>query len=100
MEMDKFGQEVKKNTEDVGIMGDNLSQIIDKVKSLIPEFDLVNKNTQYQADSAGQISEAMEQLAFAAEQTKSSLSEFKQASQQLNEAVMGLQTEVSKFKLS
>jgi methyl-accepting chemotaxis protein WspA len=100
MEMDKFGQEVKKNTEDVGAMGDNLTLIIDKVKSLIPEFDLVNKNTQYQADSAGQISEAMQQLAFASEQTKSSLTEFKQASQQLNEAVMGLQSEVSKFKLS
>ena len=66
MEMDKFGQEVKKNTEDVGNMGDNLSQIIDKVKNLIPEFDLVNTNTQYQADSAGQISEAMQQLAYAA----------------------------------
>jgi len=47
-----------------------------------------------------QINEAMTQLSLAADQTRESLHEFKLATAQLNEAVQGLQGEVSRFKIS
>lgn len=100
MEVDKFGQEVRSNNSIVTASVDDLNQIIDKVHDLTPEFDSVNQSMYSQSHSAGQISQAMNQLAQVAEQTRESLSEFKRATDQLNEAVRGLQTEVTKFKIS
>ena len=100
MEMDKFGQEVKRNTEDVSEVGENLNTIINKVKNLIPDFENVSSNAVNQSESASQITEAMSQLSQAAIQTKDSLTEFKKASSMLTEALAGLQSEVSKFKLN
>jgi len=99
MEVDKFGQEVKNNSSVVSVSIDNLNDIIDKVRDLMPEFETVTTNMHTQTYSAGQISEAMNQLSQAAEQTKESLTEFKRATEQLNDAVRGLQSEVSKFKI-
>ena len=42
----------------------------------------------------------MTQLAQAAEQTRESLHEFKLATEQLNEAVQGLQSEMSRFRIT
>ena len=47
-----------------------------------------------------QINEAMTQLSQAADQTRESLHEFKTATEQLNDAVQGLQGEVSRFRIS
>ncbi len=100
MEVDKFGQEVRNNNSVVSDGVDNLNDIIDKVKFLLPEFETVTQNMQSQTISAGQISEAMNQLSTVADQTKESLGEFKRVTEQLNDAVRGLQTEVTKFKIS
>ena len=53
-----------------------------------------------QSQGALQINEAMTQLAQAAQQTRESLNEFKSATEQLNDAVQGLQGEVSRFRIS
>jgi methyl-accepting chemotaxis protein WspA len=100
MEMDKFGQEVKRGTSSIGEIGEQMNSIIEKVKELIPEFENVSTGTQNQSKSAEQISEAMSQLSMTATQTKDSLTEFKKATENLNDAVRGLQSEVSKFKIS
>lgn len=100
MEVDKFGQEVKLNNSVVSESVEDLNEIINKVKDLMPEFETVSDNMRAQTVSASQISEAMNQLTGVAEQTKESLSEYKKVTQQLNEAVRGLQTEVSKFKIN
>ena len=100
MEVDKFGQEVRNNNSVVSGSVDNLNDIIDKVHELIPEFESVNHGMKSQTHNAGQISEAMNQLSQVADQTKESLGEFKRATDQLNDAVRGLQTEVTKFKIS
>ena len=42
----------------------------------------------------------MGHLSLAAQQTKESLHEFKLATEQLNEAIAGLQSEVSRFRIS
>lgn len=100
MEVDKFGQEVKNNNSIVSNSVDDLNDIIDRVHDLIPEFESVNQGMQSQTNSASQISQTMNQLAQVADQTKDSLIEFKKATEQLNDAVRGLQTEVTNFKIS
>jgi methyl-accepting chemotaxis protein len=56
-----------------------------------PEFEVVNQRMQIQSQSASQISVAMEQLNKTAQLTRDSLVDFKKVTEQLNEAVQGLQ---------
>jgi methyl-accepting chemotaxis protein WspA len=53
-----------------------------------------------QSQSAGQISETMEQLNLRTQNTLASLREFNQAAEYLREAARGLQDEVSRFKIN
>jgi len=100
MEMDKFAEGVRRGVVSIETIGEQLGQIIDQVKTLGPRFEVVNKGMYMQVESARQISEAMEQLLTAAEQTRDSLSEYKRVTEQLNAAVQVLQNEVSRFKLN
>ena len=100
MEMDKFTDEVRRGVETVAAQSGQLSRIIDQVRIHGPQFTAVKDGMYGQSQGAQQISEAMGQLSLAAEQTKDSLHEFKLATEQLNEATQGLQSEVSRFKIS
>lgn len=100
MEMDKFAEGVRRGVVSIETIGEQLGQVIDQVKTLSPRFEVVNKGMHMQVESARQISEAMEQLLTAADQTKDSLSEYKRVTEQLNAAVQVLQNEVSRFKLN
>lgn len=99
MEMDKFTDEVRRGAEEIAGIGSHLNKIIDRVHSLAPQFSIAREGIEAQSLGASQISEAMSQLAAVAEQTKESLNEFKFATSQLNDAVQGLQSEVTKFKV-
>jgi methyl-accepting chemotaxis protein WspA len=100
MEMDKFTVEVKSSVDQVADVGRQLGRIIDQVLNLGPQFENVEHSTQNQAQGAHQISEAMSQLSTAAEQDKDALREFKKVTGHLNEAVQGLHSEVSRFKIA
>jgi methyl-accepting chemotaxis protein len=100
MEMDKFAEGVRRNVEAVEIIGDQLGDIIDQARKLGPQFEVVNEGMHMQVEGARQISEAMNQLSTAAEQTRDSLMEYKRVTEQLNSAVQVLQNEVSRFKLN
>jgi methyl-accepting chemotaxis protein WspA len=100
MEMDKFAEGVRRNVDAVEIIGDQLGDIIDQARKLGPQFEMVNEGMHMQVDGAQQISEAMNQLSTAAEQTRDSLFEYKRVTEQLNSAVQVLQNEVSRFKLN
>ena len=100
MEMDKFNDEVRRGVETMAAQSGQLAQIIDQVRIHGPQFTAVKDGMYGQSQGALQISEAMGQLSLAAEQTKASLHEFKLATEQLNEAIAGLQSEVSRFKIS
>ncbi|HPC85795.1 MAG TPA: methyl-accepting chemotaxis protein [Smithellaceae bacterium] len=100
MEMDKFNDEVRRGVETMVAQSAQLARIIDQVRIHGPQFTNVKDGMYAQSQGAQQISEAMGQLSTAAEQTKASLHEFKLATQQLNEAIAGLQSEVSRFKIS
>ncbi len=100
MEMDKFADEVRRGVETMAAQSGQLARIIDQVRIHGPQFTAVKDGMYGQSQGAQQISEAMAQLSLAAEQTRESLHEFKLATEQLNEATGGLQSEVSRFKIS
>jgi len=101
MGMDKFTIEVRECVSEVGSISEQLGKIIiDQMGSLGPQFESVHMGTQVQADGAQQISEAMSQLSVTADHNKEALLEFKRVTEHLNEAVQGLQKEVSHFKVS
>jgi len=69
------------------------------VRTLPPGFEVVSKGMGDQSRSAGQISETMEHLNSATQNTLESLREFKLAAEDLNEAALGLQEQVSRFEV-
>jgi methyl-accepting chemotaxis protein WspA len=99
MGMDKFSEEVRRGVEVVGQVSTQLTQIIQQVQTLTPNFETVNEGMQSQSLGAQQISDALAQLGEAAQQTVESLRQSNFAIEQLNEATSGLQSGVSRFKL-
>jgi methyl-accepting chemotaxis protein WspA len=100
MEMDKFADEVRRGVGTVVTISNQLGGIIDQVREHGPQFATVKEGMHAQSVGAQQISGAMSELAVAADQTRESLHEFKLATEQLNEAIMGLQNEVARFRIS
>ena len=97
MGMDKFSEEVRRGVAVVGDVSAQLTQIIDQVQTLTPNFEAVNEGMQSQSLGAEQISEALAQLGEAAQQTVESLRQSSLAIEQLNDATAGLQSGVSRF---
>jgi len=100
MEMDKFADDVRRGVETVVTISSQLGGIIDQVRAHGPQFATVKEGMNAQSAGAQQISESMGQLATAADQTRDSLHEFKLVTEQLNEAILGLQNEVARFRIS
>ncbi len=99
MEMDKFSEEVRRDSVTVSTISGKLNDVINSVNELAPHFDEFNFGMKRQTEGAEQISEAMQQLSVAAEQTKESLQEFRSATGQLSSAVSTLNDELNKFKI-
>jgi len=99
MGMDKFSEEVRRGAEVVQQTSLELSQIIQHVQALTPDFETVSEGMQSQSHGAQQISEALAQLSEASRQTVDSLRQSNSAIEQLNEAARGLQDGVARFTL-
>jgi methyl-accepting chemotaxis protein WspA len=97
MEMDKFNEQVRQGVSEVERIGEQLSEIIRSVQVLIPRFEQVTEGMSAQSQGAEQIREAMTHLSEGAGQTAESLREFNRATDQLREAVGGLQEDISNF---
>lgn len=98
-EMERFSREVSSAVDEISEIGKQLEGIMERVRTLTPRFEAVNEGMEAQSQSAGQISETMEQLNALTQNTVESLREFKLAAEYLNEAALGLQDEVSRFKV-
>ncbi len=99
MEMDKFGEGVRQSVQEVAGIAGQLGAIIEQVRELGPQFDAVQQGMNVQVDGARQISSTMRDLSSAADQSRDSLHEFQHVTEQLNEAVTGLQREVAQFSI-
>ncbi|WP_027720717.1 methyl-accepting chemotaxis protein [Maridesulfovibrio zosterae] len=99
-EMNKFAEDVRFGASKATKLGKKLEGIMTGVRELNPRIEMVNDGMTAQAEGAEQISEAMYQLSETASDTSDALGEFNRAAAQLNEAVQGLRSEVSNFKVS
>ncbi|GAB3356868.1 methyl-accepting chemotaxis protein [Lysobacter tyrosinilyticus] len=99
MGMDKFSEEVRRGTNDVQLVGAQLSQVIDHVQAMVPRFEAANEGVQAQSAGAEQINLALTQLSEAAQQTVDALKQSNQAIDELHHVSAGLRDGVSKFKL-
>jgi methyl-accepting chemotaxis protein WspA len=99
MGMEKFTDEVRQAVIVVAQVSDELSQIIEQVQTLTPNFESVNEGMEAQSVAARQISDALGQLSEAAQQTVDSLRQSNEAIEQLGGATRNLQDGVSRFTL-
>lgn len=97
MGMEKFSDEVARGVQASGMVGQQLSEIIDQVQLFVPGFDSINTGMRAQSEGAQQISDALSQLGAAAQQTADSLTQSSRAIDQLNEASRELQAGVLRF---
>jgi methyl-accepting chemotaxis protein len=98
-EMDRFREGVTHGVRSADDAARQLSQVIDKVSYLTPEFDKVNEGMHFQSLGSGQISEAMADLNLSAVRMTASLSQFKDVTDNLNAAANRLIATVSRFKV-
>jgi len=98
-EMDRFREGVTHGVQSAEDTTLQLSQVIDKVSYLTPEFDKVNEGMHFQSLGSGQISDAMADLNQSAVRMTSSLSQFKDVTDSLNEAANRLIATVSRFRV-
>ena len=99
MEMDKFGQEVRRGVDVVSSIGERLGQIIEQVEVLTDRFARVSEGMTQQSSGARQINASMTDLRSTARETVEALGEFTRSAYHLHQAVDSLQGEVQKFKL-
>lgn len=100
MGMDKFSQEIRRSVDEVRMVTDQLSGVMEQVQKLAPQFDAVLQGMQSQAVGTQQISQAMMQLNDATQQTVESLMATSGAVQQLQYAADGMQTSVASFAVA
>jgi len=99
-EMEAFSEDVRAAVSDINNIGRQLDGIMERIRSLPPRFESVNEGMETQSQSAGRISETMEQLNLTTQNTLEALKEFNLAAEYLREAARSLQNEVSRFRLS
>jgi methyl-accepting chemotaxis protein WspA len=100
MGMDKFSEEVRRGIQDVHLVGNQLTQIIQQVQTLAPRFEAVNEGMHAQATGAEQISHGLMQLSEAAHQTVESLQQSNTVIDGLNQAATQMRNGVSRFTLA
>ncbi len=81
-----------------GITND-LSQLIDSTRRLEPHIEAVSSGMQAQTRAAGQVLEAVQQLADVAGHVRDSLAEFRKNADQMRSAAQLLQGEVGRFSV-
>ncbi len=92
-----FGGAVRRGSQTVGTIGQQLAAVIGQVQALAPRFETVNEGMQAQSQGARQIGRALAQVSQGAERTAESVRQFNAAAEQLRAAARTLQEAVSVF---
>lgn len=86
MGVEDFTKKIQFGVDKVGLVGEQLGQIIVQVQALAYRFETVNEGMQSQSGSAEKINESMVQLSRTANMTKDSISRFSDTIDQLSSA--------------
>lgn len=97
MEMDRFGEQVRRGVSEATELGVQLAEIIEGVERLKPRFESAHQGMQAQVAGAGQISDAMLQLREVAVISGESSQALADTSGQLLQAVDALRAEIVRF---
>ena len=100
MQMDRFSAEVKTGVNRVGDISQQFASVIDKVQGLNQRFDQVNEGMQAQTSGAAQIAESLVTLSDSSRSASETLTEFRQASAHMVQAIDGLTDTVSRFRVA
>jgi methyl-accepting chemotaxis protein WspA len=99
MQMDKFSEEVRSGSLRVAEVNGQTDQIIGEVGGLSDRFKLVNEGMRNQAVGAGQINDAMGDIASNVRATAAALEEFNKATGHLRGSIEQLNQEIASFKV-
>ena len=99
MEMDKFGDHVRRSVGVVGEVATKLGEIIGEVERLTRRFESVGQGMKSQSQGADQINDAMGSLNETVQQTVTSLREVTAVAEELRGAANTLNEEIAKFRL-
>ena len=100
MQMDRFAADVKTGVDKVGSISGQFADVIDKVQGLNQRFDQVNDGMQAQTAGAAQIAESLVTLSDSSRSATETLTEFRQASAHMVQAIDGLTDTVSRFRVA
>lgn len=99
MGMEKFSDEIRQGVDDTCQVGDQLSQIVEKVQTLAPHFESVHQGMRSQSDGAEQIQEALSQLGETIRNLNDSMRMSNSVVEKLNDESERLQQSVSAFQV-
>ncbi|MDM8545250.1 methyl-accepting chemotaxis protein [Candidatus Venteria ishoeyi] len=97
--MAQFSSQIRHEVKGIDQVSQQLADIIERMKSLLPHFQTVREGMQGQTLSADEISDAISELNDSVRQTADSLSHSNQALQQLDQTAHDLHEGISIFKL-
>jgi methyl-accepting chemotaxis protein WspA len=100
MEMDKFGEEVRKCISQVSEVSGLMSGLIAQFQTLGGQFNTVSEGMRQQSQGARQIDEAMGQMISGVQQVSTASRDFSGAAANLRESAQGLQQEVGRFTVA
>ncbi len=98
--MSQYALRARASSDTVAGITTDLTTVIEYTRQLAPHFEAVNSGMQMQSRAAGQILEAMQQLATTAGQTRDSLLQFREVADRMRSSVQVLQSEVEHFSVS
>lgn len=98
-EMRRFAEKVDRSVKDTQESNGRFSEILDRVRFMLPRFAEVHESMRSQSSGARQIRDAMEGLKDTAQSTQASVRAMSDATQQLEGAIESLKKEVSIFRV-
>lgn len=100
MGIDKFAKDVRESVASIREGSERIEGVIEQVQVLKPQVKVINEGIEAQSLGARQISDATSQLNNAAQQSAESLAQMTLTIERLQQAALGLQEAISRFKVA
>lgn len=100
MGIDKFAKDVRESVASIRQGGEQIEGVIEQVQVLKPQVKIISEGIEAQSLGARQISDATSQLNNAAQQSAESLAQMTLTIERLQQAALGLQEAISRFRVA